>query len=118
MSSWISKKSTQIYLRTTIKFNDIGNDSFLFELEKFDEKLAETTIQSFTFDQKEVLIISHFQFELDYFGNILISEIKYQWIRKEDLIFYFQKLTHLSKLESKFITISRILPNTCSLFQK
>ena len=57
-------------MRTTIKFNDIGNDSFLFELEKFDEKLAETTIQSFTFDQKEVLIISTFQFNLPIFEII------------------------------------------------
>ena len=65
MSNWITEKSTQIDLRAIIKFNNIGNDSFVFELVKFDDKLAETTIKSYIFNEKEVLIVS--QFELAYF---------------------------------------------------
>ena len=56
MSNWITKKATQIDFRTTIKFEDIKNESFVFELVGFDEKLTETHIISFNFDEKEVFI--------------------------------------------------------------
>ena len=116
MSNWLSKQTTQIDLRTTIKFKNIGNQSFVFELVKFDEKLTETPIRSYTFNKTEVLLI--FQFKLANFEIFCYREIKYQWIRKENLTSQSLKLTHLSKLELKFTTISRIHSKICSLSPK